>query len=215
MIKHLSVLIVSQLFSPSMSAMFLFTKRLFDIIEKFTVTTFYAKLPYLITLRSRGDLTNFNIALLKIQYISYAVLFIGYILLVTVGDVILSLLKSNVQLGSVELIILFSYATFFARWAGLTAMISNMANHIVDYKLFSITIIVYFTIIYFFYDLVGIKIFPIANILGFLLGSPILIKNVYPTFNTSFYSYERKVFIPLFFILTVINIIYYTLSKNV
>jgi len=212
-IRHMSALIVSQLFTVSTSAMFLFTKQIFDIIEHFTTTTFYAKVPYLTTLRSRGNLIDFNTSLLKIQYISYGVFFIGYIGLIIFGDTILSMIKSNVQLGNVELIILFSYASFFARWAGLTSMISNMANHVVDYKLFLIIIVVYFILIFSLYEIIGIEIFPIATILGFIVGAPILIKYVYSTFDTTFIKYEKKVSIPLLALLTLINIAYYNWSN--
>ena len=92
-------------------------------------------------------------------------------------------------------------------------MISNMANHVVDYKLFLIIIVVYFSTIYSLYDIIGIEIFPIAIILGFIVGAPILIKYVYSTFDTTFIRYEKKVSIPLLVVLTLVNIVYYNWSN--
>lgn len=208
-IRHLSVLIVSQLFPPATSAMFLFTKRLFDILENFTTVTFHSKVPFLTTLRGRGDTKGFTSSLIRIQYISYGVFFLGYILLIVLGDSTLVIIKSNVQLCDVSIIILFSFASFLSRWAAFTAMVSNISNHVVDYKLFVVITFVYFTVIFVLYKNVGIHVFPLATVLGFIIGSPILMKHVYSTFYSTFFNYEKKVMIPLALLLLFINLVYY------
>jgi O-antigen/teichoic acid export membrane protein len=208
-VKHISAILVAQFFTPSVSASFLFTKRIFDIIENFTMTTFQARIPMIARYRGQGDFKTLIPYLKQTQKISYSVYLIGYICLILFGEYILSFINSNVQLGSYELIILFSFATFISRWSGMIASISNASNYVIDYINLPMVSIIYLSSIYFGHEAFDINIFPLAMILGYSLSAPILILIVYKTLHTTFLQYEKDVFLPFFGILIFINTIYY------
>jgi hypothetical protein len=208
-VKHVSAILVAQFLTPSMSASFLFTKKIFDIIENFTMTTFQARLPMITKYRGQGDFKAFMPYVRQTQYISYGVFLVGYTLLITGGEYILGLVSSNVNLGSYILIIFFSLAAFISRWSGMTAAISNTSNHVIDYINLPIVSFIYLSIIYLFHDELGVNVFPLAALFGYLLAAPVLIFIVYKTIDITFLKYESRVGIPLFGVLLVINTIYY------
>lgn len=210
-VKHISAILVSQLFPPAQSASFLFTKRLFDVIERFTMTTFQARLPMIAKYRGRGDFNALMPFLRQTQYISYTIFFLGYFILLFFGNEILSLIKSNVELGSFTLIMFFSFATFLSRWGGMTLAISSQSNHVVEHINAIIVAIVFFTIIFFFYKKMGIDVFPFAQMMAMLVVMPFIAKLVYGTLHTNFLAYESRVMFPFFGLLLLINFLYYWL----
>ena len=134
-------------------------------------------------------------------------------MLLLFGETLLILIKGNVQLGSVSLFILFSFATFLGRWGGMNLAIANQANHVVEHLNAILGSTVFFIVIYLFYDNLGINVFPFAQIMGFFFVLFLFIKNVYPTLNTTFISYEKKVMFPFLSILILINVSYYLMSN--
>ena len=208
-VKHISAILVAQLFSPTASASFLFTKRIFDIIENFTMTTFNARVPAIAKYRGQGNFDKLMPYLRQTQYISYGVFLLGYIILLVGGEHILSLISSNVSLGTSSLIILFSFASFFSRYGGMSLAISNQSNHIIEHINALVGSTVFFITIFLFYESFSINVFPFAQIVAFLFVIYLFIKNVYPTLHTTFWQYEKKVFIPILGILILINLIYY------
>jgi len=207
--KQISAILVAQFFSPALSASFLFTKRMFDILERLTMATFQARIPMIARYRSRGDFGTLMPYLRQTQYISYIIFLFGYIVLISFGDQVISMIKSNVELGSVTLIILFSFATLSTRWAGMTLAMSNQANHVVEHINVSIITGVFFAIVILMYRVLGINVFPFAQFMGVLVSAPFLAQLVYKAYHTSFKEYEKKVFIPMFIILSYINFIYF------
>ena len=213
-VKHFSAILVSQLFLPAQSATFLFTKRIFDVIENFTVTTFKARVPVLAKYRGRGEYETFIPFLRQTQYLTYGVFLIGYSILLFFGDDVLSTIGSNVELGDFKLIMLFSLATFLARWAGMTAVVGHMSNYVIDHLHLMITFIVYFLVIFNFQSSLGIHVFPFAVLCGYILSSPILIKKMYTTMHTTFFMYEKKVMLPMLALLILINFIYSSMIQG-
>ena len=87
--------------------------------------------------------------------------------------------------------------------------ISNQANYILDYITVPISGIVFLLIIFLFQAQIGVNIYPIAQIIGIIFISPIIIIKFYPILETTFIKYEKNVIIPTFCFLAIINIIYY------
>ena len=143
------------------------------------------------------------------QYISYGVFLFGYFLLIFFGELILSVLKSNVDLGSSSLIMLFSFSTFFSRWGGMTLVVSNQSNHVVEHINALIVSIVFFATIFLLYKQLHINVFPFAQIVAMLSVMPVIASQVYGTLNTNFIKYEKKVMIPMLGILIFINLLCY------
>lgn len=208
-VKHISAILVAQLFSPTQSASFLFTKRLFDVIERFTMITFQARTPLIAKYRGRGDFYTLMPILYQTQYISYSVFLAGYFILLFFGENILALINSNVELSSFSLIMLFSFATFLSRWGGMTLAISNQSNNVVEHINAIVVFIVFFTVVFIFYKILGINVFPFAQIIAMIVIMPLNAKLVYKTLHTTFFAYEFKIMFPMLGLLTLINLLYY------
>lgn len=212
-VKHFSAILVSQLFLPAQSATFLFTKRIFDVLENFTVSTFKARVPVLAKYRGRGAYETFIPFLRQTQYLTYSVFLIGYSVLLFFGDEVLSTIGSNVEFGDFKLILLFSFSTFLARWAGMTAVVGHMSNYVIDHKHLLVVFNVYFLVIFIFQNSLGLNVFPFALLCGYFLSSPLLIKKIYITMHTTFFIYEKKVMLPMLGLLILINFIYLIIFK--
>lgn len=208
-ITQISAVLVAQLFSASVSATFLFTKRMFDIIERFTLVTFQARLPVIARYRGRGDLNSFLSFFKQTQWISYGVFFIGYIGLLLFGSDILNMIDSNVELGDCLLIIIFSFVSILARWGGMIQSASNQSNHVVEHISASIVIVIFFAFIYAFYQYLGLYVFPLALMVSLIVNVPLIAKIVYPHLRTTFLRYEMTALLPVLFTLSVINTVYY------
>lgn len=208
-VKNISAILVNHYFTPTVSASFLFTKRIFDIIERFTMTTFNSRLPVIAKIRGQGNLNKLIPFLRQTQWISYGVFILGYVILLIGGENILTLIDSNVTLGSFSLIILFSISKFISRWSGMTLSISNQSNHVVEHINAIITSVVYFSVIFLGIKYIGLEVFPLALLVSMLVVKPVIIKLVYNTINTTYWKYEKKVFIPAFGLLLLINILYF------
>lgn len=208
-INNISGILVANYFNTAQSATFLFTKRIFNVIESFTQTTFQARLPVIASLRGKGDLTSLIPYLKQTHYICYAVFTILYLSLILFGEAILSFISNEVGLGSINLLILFSFSILLRRWSGISMGISNQANYILDYITVPISGIVFFIVVILFQDQLGVNVFPIAQIIGVLFISPIIIIKFYPILETTFIRYEKKVIMPTVCLLAIINIIYY------
>lgn len=208
-INHISGILVANFFSVSQSASFLFTKRIFEIIERFTQTTFDARLPVIASLRGKGDLQKLVPYLKQTQYICYAVFITGYLSLIIFGETILSLISDKVDIGAIHLLILFSFSIFLRRWSGINMGISNQANYILDYITVPISGIIFFIVVFFLQGQLGVNVYPIAQIIGIICISPIIITRFYSILETTFLEYEKKVMILVLGVLLLINFIYY------
>ncbi|MDB3957864.1 hypothetical protein N9408_03025 [Opitutales bacterium] len=208
-VRYISVIFVSQMFSSSASASFLFTRKLFNIIENFTMSSFNARLPVIAKYRGVADFDNLIPFIRQTQHISYAVFLFSYSIILGFSNYFLLFINSNVDLGSYQLIILFSFSTLLTRWGGMTLSISNQSNHVVEHINALIVAFVYFVCILIFYDNIGIIVFPFSLLIAMIFVAPFIIKNTYKSIFTSFWKYEKSVFIPALLILVLINLIYY------
>tara|TARA_B100000787_G_scaffold169998_1_gene163362 strand:+ start:3323 stop:4747 length:1425 start_codon:yes stop_codon:yes gene_type:complete len=208
-INNISGILVANYFNTAQSASFLFTQRIFNVIESFTQTTFHARLPVIASLRGKGDLIKLVPYLKQTHYFCYAVFTILYLSLIIFGDTILLFISTGVELGSINLLILFSFSILLRRWSGISMGISNQANYILDYITVPISGIVFFIIVFLFQNQLGVNVYPIAQIIGVIFVSPIIIIKFYPILETTFIKYEKNVIIPTFCLLAIINIIYY------
>jgi hypothetical protein len=208
-IKHISGVLVSNLMSPTQSAPFLFTKRIFEIIDQFTMAVFKAMIPRMALLRGQGDFKVFIPLVRTLFYLAYGTFIISYLSFIIFGNKLLPLIKSNIMLGSIELIIAFSFAHFISRWGGMIGLITNQSNNILEH----IAVIFYsssfFIFIYLFYSELQEMVFPLATITGVTFASIMTFRRAYKTFNTTFWNFERRVMFPVLILLIIINITYY------
>jgi len=212
-IFHISSILAVQWFSPTQSASFQFTKRLFDVIETFTMTTFYARIPSIAKLRGRGNFSVLIPLVKQTQWMAYLVFLTGYSVLLFLGKDALILINSEIELGSSTLIILFSLSTFFSRWTGMALALSNQSNHIIEHICILFVGIVFFIMIYLFNDALGVNVFPFAMLFALLCSIPFVVKQVYPVIGTSFFLFESKCMLPALCALILIDSIYYIFTN--
>ena len=207
-IKHISGVIVAQLFNPLSSASFLLTKNIFELLESFTMVPFQAKIPEIASLRGRGDFKKLLPLLRKILYLTYGTFIIGIVIILFFGSDILNIIKGNVVLGSLSLLVAFVFSTLISRWSGINLAISNQANNVIEHINASIVFLVYFLFIGLFYKQLDTVVFPLASLFGTLATVPFIIKRTYKTLHTTFFKFERYIFIPVLFIVGLISFIY-------
>lgn len=207
--KHLSSLLIAQWFLPAVSASFLLTKKFFDILEKFTVLSYTARLPNVSFLKAQKKLDQLNLILKQTIRLCFGVFILGYITMIVFGERILVFFESNVSVGGMLLIILFSFSTFFSRWSGIMLSVSNQSNKIIEHKNAFVVFLVFFTILVLSKDNLGLLAFPFAHIISLLVTSPMILRNVYKLLETSIFKFEKDVSFPFFTLLLIINIIYY------
>lgn len=205
-IAHVSGILVAQYFNAAQSASFLFTKRIFTIIERFTQTTFQARLPLIAKYRGRGEYQKLIPLLKQTQRIAFSVFLVFYIMLLLLGNFILDFFDTNVELGSIAILVIFSFSILLRRWSGMNMGVSNQANYILDYITVPIGGAVFFIIILFFKDF-GVNIYPLAQAISIIAISPIIITKFYKVIKTNFVSYEKDVFLPVLVLLCIINLI--------
>lgn len=208
-VKHISGILVANLMTPSHSAPFLLTKRIFEILDQFTMTTFAAMVPKIASLRGEGDFIALMPILKKLFYLAYGVFIFGYLGFIILGDQLLLLINCNTTFGTIELIIAFSFAHFISRWGGMIGTVTNQSNLILEHIAVIFYSVGFFLFVYIFYSSLEELVFPIATIFGVSLASAITFKKAYKTFDTSFIKFEKDKMFVFLSILILINIIYY------
>ncbi|MEL4307326.1 hypothetical protein [Joostella sp. CR20] len=206
--KHVSGIIVAQLFSPVTSASFLLTKRLFELLETLTMVTFQAKIPEIASLRGVGDIKRLIPLLRRVLTLSYGVYVIGVFVLLFFGDFFISLIKANSNLGSPLLIISFTFSTLIVRWAGINLAISNQANYVYEHIIGTITFIFYFIFVLLLYKYIGVIVFPISIMIATMITAPIIINRTYKTLDTTFIDFEKYIFFPTLLLVIILCAIY-------
>lgn len=208
-INQVSGLIVAHKFSTEISASFLFTKRIFEVLSTLSMTVFQAKLPHLSSLRGKGDLIKLMPIVKLVLYNTYGIIFLGYITLIIGGESLLTLIKGNTEFGSIELVITFSFLLLITRWGAICQGLSNQANNVIEHLGAMYGLLVYCIFILLFFNQLGIYSFPLAIIVSNIITMPIIIKHMYSTLNTTFLKFEKNYFIPALILLILINIFYY------
>ncbi|WP_108869584.1 hypothetical protein [Aquimarina aquimarini] len=211
-IKHISGVIVAQLFTPISSASFLLTKRLFELLESFTMVTFQAKIPEIAAFRGRGDFKKLIPLLKKVLYLSYGIFVIGIVVILFFGENLISIIKGNAELGGISLLLAFTYSTLISRWAGINLAISNQANNVIEHINASIVFVIYFLFLGLLYKELGIVVFPLAALVSTLATAPFIIKRTYKTLNTTFIEFEKYMFIPIIIIVSLISLVYISIE---
>jgi O-antigen/teichoic acid export membrane protein len=207
--KHLSSLLIAQWFLPSVSASFLLTKKLFDVLEKFTVLSFTARLPNISFLKAQKNSGNLNLILKQTIRLCFGVFIIGYILMIVFGEGILLLFNSNISMGGPFLLVLFSFSTFLSRWSGIMLSVSNQSNKIIEHKNALIVFFFFFSGLMLTHNFLGLLAFPLSQIISLLVAFPLIIKNVYEPLGTNFSKFEKTLLFPGLTILAIINLIYF------
>lgn len=209
--KYLSPIIVGMLYSPVAAAPFLLTKRIFDIIEQLTMAPFNARNPRFAKLRATGQLSVLVPYLRQTQAICYAIFLFCFIMLVTLSELILVYLQADVSLSPPGIIIVLAFAGIWSRWGGMAMLISNQSNKVIEHKQAIVAAVSFACSLLIMYPLIDLYAFPCASFLGVLFASPLILES-YKGLRTTFFVYEKFVFILSNFVLIFLSAIYLQFS---
>ena len=210
-VKNTPSILAVQYFPVEQSVIFQFTKRIFDIFEQFISLSMTARVPDLAILRGSGKLNEFTIHFRETQNICYVIFLLGYFALAVLGNKFLDLIGSNLELGSLALLILFAFNTILSRWGAMTHVATNMGNNVIEHKTGTISLIAFIVSVVFFLNTISDpNILVLSLIIAQLSTIPFIVKYSYISMKTSFYKHERNMLFKYLLILFFINVVFVT-----
>ena len=206
-ILHASGIIFSQVANPALSSSYLLTQRVFNILQNISNTIVNSKLPLIAMLRGKKEFGNVNKVIKNVSLIGYSIILIGYFVIFLLGERLLVLIGSNTGFVSAPILVLFSFAYLLNRNLGIQLSLANQANKVLEHKAILIYGIVYFLFIGINFSHLDIWVFPVAMIVGILVSMVYTFPKSYSLYNTNFWAFERKSFLPILLIMGVFNIL--------
>ncbi len=206
---YFSGILFAQVANPALSSSYLFTQRIFNVLQSFSDTTFNTYLPQFARLRSQNIIKEVNKLISKITAISYGIIVIGYLCVILAGAKFLEIINSNTDLASPLILLLFSFAYLLSRLGGFQLNLANQANNIIEHKAVAIYSVFYFGIIFIFIKNLQMWVFPLAMIIAQVITFQYTAKYSYKLYDTSFIKAERYSFIPAMLLLIIINLFYF------
>jgi O-antigen/teichoic acid export membrane protein len=207
-IQHISGVIFAQAASPVLSASYLLTLRVFNLLQQFSDITFDTFIPQIAMLRSQNKFDQLSKLIFKVCTLCYTIFVFGYLMFILFGSYLLDLIGSSTNFASPLVITLFSFAYYFNRLGGFQLNLSNQANNVIEHKALLIYSILYFGCLFIFIDDLNMWIFPFALIIAQLGTYIFTLPRSYKSYNTTFFQAEKFSFIPILIILIVINLFY-------
>jgi len=207
-IQHISGVIFAQTSLPALSASYLLTLRVFNLLQQFSDVTFDTFIPQIAMLRSRNRFDQLSKLIFRVCALCYAVYVCGYLVFILFGSYALDLIGSSSNFAAPHVIALFSFAYYFNRLGGFQLNLSNQANDVIEHKALLIYSILYFGCLFIFIDDLDMWIFPFALILAQVGTYFFTLPRSYKSYNTNFLQAEKFSFIPMLIMLMVINFFY-------
>lgn len=212
LIQYSSGILFAQFANAALSASYLLTQRLFEMLQGFSAATFSAYMPQIAMLKSKGDYLGLKKIIKKLKLLGFGMLVVGYFLLLCFGDYFLNLMGSKIQLAPSIILILFSISYLFNRIGGFQLDLANQANHVIEHKAIVIYSIVYFGILFFCYDNLSMWVFPLSMIVAQVCTFIFTTSFSYSLYRTNFFEDEKYVTIPIIIALLIINLVYYFMA---
>lgn len=210
--KYSVGLIGAQLFDPRLSASFLFTFKLFETIEAIVAAVVSAKNPEMIRVRGKGLLSEYRSIVKNVERLGFLLYVIGYITLIMIVTPALSYFDSNLELLPSSIIAILSYAFIFNRLTGIQLNCTNHANYVIEHKAAFIYFVVFLLGLCIGSFYFGIYAIPLALFFAAANNMLFVLPKTYEVYGEDFWSFERMCFIPVFFFISCINIIYLSWS---
>ncbi|MEX0312831.1 MAG: lipopolysaccharide biosynthesis protein [Allomuricauda sp.] len=184
---------------------YLLTEKVLGQLKEVSRAPFYSKIPQFAKLRGKGQISTM---VKKVRYsmmFSYIVIISGIIGLSLFGNVLLELIGSKVQLVSRDIFYLMSIFVFIERFTAMhTQLYTFMNNAIIGYFRLIVIGLVTIFLTYLFFPYLSIKAVPLASSIAYLsIFTPYVIGKNYKNMEQSFYSFEKKLFIPILLLFTV------------
>ena len=206
---YFSGIFYAQIASPGNSGSYLLIQRIFNMIQEVSTQTFNTYLPQISRLRSRNEFTAVRKIIYKASLISYSIVVMGYISLISIAKPLLTIIGSNILFPPKHIIILFSFNYILGRITGFQSNLATQAGEIIDHKAISIMFVSYFIFLLAFKNNLGMWIFPSAGIFATLSAGIYIFPRSYKLYNSSMWLSERLNYIPVLLFMIAINAFYY------
>ena len=207
-IQNIGGIIFAQFASPVSSSSYLFTERIFKLLQQFSDTVTNTIIPEIAFLKATAELRKLKINILKYSRVVFGVIGLGYLVIILFGNDLLLLIKGNTILAEKKVLVLFSFVYMISRLSSFQLTLSNIANNVIEHKAIFIYSIIYFPFLSMIFIYTEMWVFPLAMLLA-LTGSFLYVqKYSYKLYSTSFFKAEKLSFIPIFILLCIINAAY-------
>jgi hypothetical protein len=187
-------LITPQLFNTGLSNAYLLTKKAIDTISEISFIPFNAYSPNLSYLRVKSKLDNFIKNIIKIEILTYFLLFLGVVFFLQTKDFLIFLI-GNPELVFLNdnLLFLLIIFSFQSRWSSIKLFISNICNYVIEHYSIALNFVVLFSLIILFWEKASIYNLLFFLMISHLISSIFIFKLFYSkNFNISFVEYEKK-----------------------
>lgn len=205
-----SGLIYAQIGSATSIGSYLFAEKLYTAIRSFAQAPFYSKIPYLVSLRGKNKIREWEKCAQRGMFLASLIMVIGIIGFDLLGKQFFLLIKSNIEYPNHMLWISLGWAYLLHRYGAmhtqLYSTINKVNSHISDLISGIIMLIVW---ILFVKD-IGVYVFPLGMLCGYILFYIWFAGYYsYKIIDSKWYAFELKAnLIPflILFLYTVISI---------
>jgi hypothetical protein len=198
-------------FNIEQLASYLFAMNLIWNIRNFAQAPFYDKLPIMYSLMAQKKIIELRELAKKymlLTYVSYSFIFLCITFL---QKYFLSIINSKTEFVSISLWILLGFGFLLERYGAMHLQVYTTTNHVISHKANSVTGIILIILMIFSINTLKLYTFPICFIISYLAFYVwYSVKKSYKLLQTTFWEYEKKLFIPfifIFFILIVTKIL--------
>jgi len=194
---YTSNLLVAQLGNTAETASYLLALKLIDAVSQVSQSPFYSKLPLMVRKRAMGDISGLVRIAARGMVMAYWTYVAGFVFLGLFSGLLLRSIRSHALFVAPELWALIGLAFFIHRYGAMHIQLYSTTNqiiwHVADTA--SGVIIIFVTSLLFKY--IGVYAMPVGWISGYLgFYSWFSARNSYREIQSSFFHFERLVFIP-------------------
>lgn len=203
---HITSLIITSFLPINLSASYLFTVRLIQMINEFSWAPFYSQIPGFIQEYKKGNLIKIRGIVLDRLQISILILVFGGTLLVLVGPIVLKMFESNVDLLNFKIAGLILIAIVIERTMATHSQIIMFTNDLRHYKLYLLLALIYLTGIQLLRTFPDLLIVPLSYYIASLYAVIVIIKRAVKILNFRTLAYIGRmkfVYISLLIILMI------------
>lgn len=189
---------------------YLLSLRIVQVLSDFSRAPFYSKISTLTILRARGEFDNQLTLAKKGMTLTYWIFVLGFISVSVSADFLLSFINSKTPFVDDFLWILMGLGVFMERFGAMHIQLYSTTNRIVWHISNSISGLIYIVVCLMTFNSMGVYTFPIALLTSNLLFYSWYCSNKsYKLFQTNFFSFERKTFIPPFISIIIFSFMLY------
>ncbi|MEE1975184.1 hypothetical protein V1I91_03835 [Maribacter cobaltidurans] len=203
-------LLIANLVPLDIANSYLLTDKIFAQLKEVSRAPFYSKIPEFTKLRGQGKISEMIEKVRFSMGFSYLVIISGLIFLLFLGNTLLDFIGSKVHLIDASVFFLMAMFLLIERYTAMhTQLFTFMNNLIIGYVRIIITGVVTIALFYLLFPYLSIKSLPFSSSIAYLLFFTVyVVRKNYKEINESFYSFEKRLIIPVSILFLLFSIFY-------